>query len=427
VVITFYLADGATIERRLTVGPTSRATVAVHDPVEGVGRGHEAAARVVTTNPGGIVVERPMYFRYIPTAGGDSVTGGHIALGATSPRADWYFAEGYTGAGFDEYLAILNPHDRPAPVTITYFLADGRTATRELTVRPRARATVRVHDPVEGVGRGQEVSVHVGASLADGIVVERPTYFAYTLSDGAGGGRVTGGHTALGAAAPGRTWHFAEGYTGAGFDQYLTLLNPADQPAPVTITYYREHGGPLVRSLVVAGRSRATVAVHDERLGVGRGVAAAALVTTTSPTGIVAERPMYFRYAPAEGQPGAGVDGGHDAMGAPAARGSWHFAEGYTGPGFDEYLTILNPADAPADVRLAYYLPNGATVERTLVVPAAARATVAVHDRATGVGRDASAGVRVTTASPGGIVVERPMYFTYNGWTGGHTTAGYAP
>jgi hypothetical protein len=39
---------------------------------------------------------------------------------------------------------------------------------------------------------------------------------------------------------------------------------------------------------------------------------------------VVAERPMYFNYK--------GVwTGGHDVVGAPAAAGTWYFAEGYTG------------------------------------------------------------------------------------------------
>jgi hypothetical protein len=61
---------------------------------------------------------------------------------------------------------------------------------------------------------------------------------------------------------------------------------------------------------------------------------------------------------------------------------TWYFAEGYTGEGFDEYLTILNPNSAPAPVTITYYLGGGRPpVEKRLVVPATARSTVAVHDR----------------------------------------------
>jgi hypothetical protein len=47
-------------------------------------------------------------------------------------------------------------------------------------------------------------------------------------------------------------------------------------------------------------------------------------VECTNGQQIIAERPMYFNYK--------GVwTGGHDVVGAPAAAGTWYFAEGYTG------------------------------------------------------------------------------------------------
>jgi hypothetical protein len=259
----------------------------------------------------------------------------------------------------------------------------------------------------------------VATTSPDGIVVERPIYFRYAGSMGAA---ITGGHDALGAAGPATAWWFAEGYTGQGFDAYLTLLNPQPGPADVAITYYLGGGqAPVVRRLTIPAGSRATVAVHDAALGVGRGREVAAKVETTHPGGVVAERPMYFAY-------GGRVDGGHNALGAAAPRTAWYFAEGYTGPGFDEYLTILNPNPAPAGLLVTYYLPGGATVERAVTVAAAARATLAVHDGAAGVGPNREVAARVVTTNPGGVVVERPMYFTYGaGVTGGHTTAGHTP
>ena len=51
-----------------------------------------------------MVVERPMYFNY------NSVyPGGHDAVAASSPGTSWYFAEGTTLPGFDEYTTVLEP------------------------------------------------------------------------------------------------------------------------------------------------------------------------------------------------------------------------------------------------------------------------------------------------------------------------------
>ena len=38
------------------------------------------------------------------------------------PRQSWLFAEGYTGAGFDEYLTILNPNPQPPPRSTHHLL-----------------------------------------------------------------------------------------------------------------------------------------------------------------------------------------------------------------------------------------------------------------------------------------------------------------
>ena len=157
-------------------------------------------AKVESTNGVGIVVERPIYFNQ------NGVMGGHIVLGATSPGSTWYFAEGFTGDGFDEFLTILNPNSGQAAVRITYYLTSGGPVTKELTVNGARRATVAVHDSSLGVGRGQAVGAKVESTNGVNIVAERPMYFSY--------GAIASGHNVMGARQPRPTWYFAEGYTG---------------------------------------------------------------------------------------------------------------------------------------------------------------------------------------------------------------------
>jgi hypothetical protein len=47
-------------------------------------------------------------------------TGLPAAPAQTVGATTWYFAEGYTGGDFDEYLTILNPHAAPVDLTIIY-------------------------------------------------------------------------------------------------------------------------------------------------------------------------------------------------------------------------------------------------------------------------------------------------------------------
>jgi hypothetical protein len=112
---------------------------------------------------------------------------------------------------------------------------------------------------------------------------------------------------------------------------------------------------------------------------------------------------------------------------------AWYFAEGYTGTGFDEYLTIQNPNPTAASVRVTYYLKTGAPVTRSLTAPAYARITINVHDPASasnpgGLGRGYEVGAKVESLNGINLVVERPMYFIYNGTrTGGHIVMGATP
>jgi hypothetical protein len=378
----------------------------------GVGRGQEVSARVETSLAAGIVVERPVYFTYRGSMG--AATGGHTVVGVNAPRLTWYFAEGYTGPGFDEYLTILNPSSRDAAVRITYYLASGDPVVKALTAPAARRTTVAVHDLGRGVGRNREVSAKVEVTNGVGVVVERPMYFAYA-------GAITGGHDVLGAGQPQQTWYFAEGYTGAGFDEYLTILNPNDSPAPVTITYYLADGSTRASALTVAAKRRATVAVHATPGGVGRGQEVSAKVSTGHVGGIVVERPTYFAY-------GDGVTGGHTVLGATEPVELWYFAEGYTGPGFDEYLTVLNPNGADARVTITYYLGDGSRIGASLTAEAHARTTVAVHGETQGVGRNQAVSARVESPNGMGIIVERSVYFSYgSGVDGGHDVVGYAP
>jgi SAM-dependent methyltransferase len=107
------------------------------------------------------------------------ITGGHTVLGVTAPGTVWYFAEGYTARGFDEYLAIMNPNETAANVRITYYLGQGAPVVKTLTAPANARTTVAVHEMAQGVGRGQAVSAKVESLNGVGLVVERSMYFTY--------------------------------------------------------------------------------------------------------------------------------------------------------------------------------------------------------------------------------------------------------
>ncbi|MCC6629209.1 MAG: hypothetical protein IT340_17610, partial [Chloroflexi bacterium] len=258
-------------------------------------------AKVATTNGQPIIVERVMYFRYSsPNVG--SVTGGTATLGATATNTTWYFAEGYTGGGFDEYLTIQNPNGSADIATITYFI-EGQTTPTVTTVNllPNSRTTVTVNSASGGgVGSGKAHSTRVQTTQQ--TVIERPMYFLYT---GPTLANIDGGHNVMGATSlipPGTSVIMAEGFTGAGFEQYLTFQNPNPSPLDVDIQYLKADGSaPIQRQVTVPGFQRKTVSVHSTSDPAGLGPNQEFSVRVTAPSsptniGILAERVMYFRY-----------------------------------------------------------------------------------------------------------------------------------
>jgi len=410
--ITYMKGDGTTQEQVLDVPAHSRSTVVVKDTLgEGDDPAHDFSAKVECTNGEEIIAERPMYFNY-----GGAWTGGSDVVGALAPASTFYFAEGTCRPGFEPYFCIQNPDDTEAQVKITYMKGDGMTQEQDLVVAAHSRSTVTVNDAL-GVGDdpAHDFSAKVESTSDVKIVAERPMYFNYH-------GVITGGHDVVGALAPRNCFYFAEGTCRPGFDPYICIQNPQANDSYVDITYLKGDGNSVEQSLVVGARTRSTVRVKDV-LGEGDDAAHdfSCQVESTNLQEIIAERPMYFSYG------AAGWTGGSDVVGALAPKTAFYFAEGTCRPGFDSYICIENPELAVAEVKITYMKGDGTTREQDVTVGAHSRSTVAVKDTL-GVGDDAAHDFSAKVESTNGIkiVVERPMYFNYQGaWTGGHDVIGF--
>lgn len=337
-----------------------------------------------------VVAERSMYFDYKGT-----ITGGSDAVGATAPARAWYFAEGYTSAGFEEYVTLQNPNLAPTIAGIDYMFPGGTTMHRDVPLKATSRTTISVN---QDVGPEKEVSVRVTSGLP--IVAERPMYYQTD--------RWKGGDDIVGVTSPSRTWLFAEGYTGDGFDEWLTVQNPTLTPTTYTVTYMDGDGRVSQSTHQMAAQARDTVDVRKEA-GAGKEVS----VRIDSAVPVVAERPMYFTYK-------GSIRDGHNSTGVAAPGTHYYFAEGYTGADFDQYYTVLNPGDAATIVTFRYLLEAGSPVVRTHEVAPHSRATFNVSNE---VGRNHEVSAVVDSTAP--VVVERPMYFDYYGvWDGGHVALG---
>ena len=316
------------------------------------------------------------------------------------PSYTWYFAEGCTRAGFEQWLSIQNPNDGECDVDITYMTEDGENIPQTITVGAQSRYTVDVNS---AVGPERDVSTVVEGTLP--IMVERPMYFSYQ-------GMWQGGHDVIGTNNPRTKWYFAEGCTRedplANFHTWLCMQNPQEEEVQVTITYLLETGENQVKEVTIPALSRMTECVNVD-VGPGKDVS----IVVESSNAIICERPMYFSYQGVQ-------QGGHDVIGAVQPANVWYLAEGTTHGGFYTYVCMQNPSDIDANVMLQYMLQEGNADDQELVIPARSRKTILVNDW---VGPAQNVSIKVSSDQQ--IITERPMYFNYgSGWPGGSCVVG---
>jgi len=398
VTVTYFTPGGVPAVRAHTAPAQSRYTVYVN---QDLGLDQENSFMVQSDQR--VIVERPMYFRY-SGLGGHDWRGGHDAMGSTQLSRRWYFAEGYTAENFEEWVTIQNPNPEWAIVDVTYFVKGGDPIARQHRIRPLSRYTINVN-----LDAGPDLEVSVAIASDRPILAERPMYFNYQ-------GHIDGGHIVMGSPYLARDWYLAEGATFDPFTEYITIQNPNPAPATVAVAYYTPSGPPITRSHTVDASSRYTI-----NAGLDSGVSSELSAYLHSSLPILVERPMYFDMLY------GGLPGGHCATGANSPSMQWYFGEGYTGQGFDEWLTVQNPGTDVAHLTITYNLQGSPPVTTHHDVDPQSRYTVNVG---TEVGKDLQLSAFVQ--SDRAVICERPMYFFYQGyhsynWPGGHDSQGFAP
>jgi len=341
--LTFYGRTGGTAVRQVTVGATRERTLSV-------------ASLHVGAGPFGLAVRADRAIAATLTlsrVGRD----GDVLLGSPDLATQWYLAEGYTNLTFHESVAILNPADAAARVTLRLLPVGGRRA-RSVVLRVAAHS-----EAVADVNRllpRQALSISTDS--------DRPVVVARTLtfsSDRAGTG--FGLTLRTGSTTPATTWLFAEGNTLDRFQTFLTVLNPNRAPARVTAQFYGASGRALGRrALTVAAQSRATLKLNAFLKD--RGIAS--LVTSDQP--VLVERAEYV------GSPNSPYVAGSDVFGrnGPAAR--WSFPGG-PGMGLSESLPLYNPSAVTIPIDATFYGRNGETRLFHFTLAPHAHDTVAVH------------------------------------------------
>ena len=163
--------DGTTVTESTAIEPGNRATLWPSQIPALAGQGFSTV--VESDQP--VVAERAMYF--------DNFRSGHDALGVTSGRTSWYFAEGFTGGNatiaFETFLLIGNDNAQPATVTATFFRDSGAPVTRTYNVLPRSRFNIWTDQERDDGGAlllpGTAFSVRLESDIP--VVAERAMYW----------------------------------------------------------------------------------------------------------------------------------------------------------------------------------------------------------------------------------------------------------
>ena len=258
--LTYMTSSGPVKGPSETIPANSRRSYNVGDRVKDA---WEVSTKVESDRP--VAAERAMF--------GNGGAWSHDSIGVSGLRKTWYLAEGCTAPGFETWVLVQNPNDKPARVNLTYMTSSGAVQGPSEIIGARSRKTFEVAKTVPGVW---EVSTKVESDQP--IVAERAMY----------GLNRTWAHDSVGVSEPGRTCYLAEGCTLRDSETWILVQNPNPTPAAITITYMTPSGAQRGPSEYVPANSRKTYNVADT-------VNLCPEVSTkvVSDSNIVVERAMY--------------------------------------------------------------------------------------------------------------------------------------
>ncbi len=304
------------------------------------------------------------------------------------PPQTYFLAEGSTGPFFDEDVVLANPGTVAAPIVMTFLKENGQQVVVPRTLAPQSQVIVHV-DEIPGL-EGAASSVRIDSPTGQELFVERTMFW---------GPSRYAGHTGSALQQPSNDWFFAEGAQGF-FDTFVLLVNPNPNPVDATLTFLRERGGPVTKTVTIGANARRTVGAseYQELASQAFGIR----VHATEP--IMAERSMYFASTPDRLW-----GGGHESAGITEPYPQWFLAEGSTGDFFDTFILLSNPQSTPAQVSMRYLLWTGESIDVTKTIPANGRLTVNPETEPDQRLKNTAFSTRIESDVP--IIVERSMYW----------------
>ncbi|RJP33317.1 MAG: hypothetical protein C4536_04415 [Actinobacteria bacterium] len=320
--------------------------------------------------------------------------GGDSGPGITEAAMRYYFAEGTTRPGFEEWVLVLNPGSETASLRAHYY-ASGEELVKEYSIPPRERLSLSVGSEVPWQ---DDVSVVLESSTP--VAAERMLYFNRTPG-------YDGASLARGVSDPSSLFFFPEGTVRPGFEEYLAVFNPSGiVEARIEVELHGVAGEEREASFEVEPHSRLTLRVNDMVEGGDYSM----VVRSSAP--VVAERSQYFVYNDI-------LTGSHCVPGIERPSGRWFFAEGTTRDFFTSYLTVFNPCDYGTWLEVRMIVSDGSLVKETLALAAGERKTIHLNSY---LPADVDYSLGISSLLP--VAAERATYFRTNNITGGYCSPG---
>ena len=311
--------------------------------------------------------------------------------GANVPNGSWFLAEGAesgTATGFHTFYLVSNENDDAVDVRAWFAGDDGTLKYRTFTVAARSRTTISL----ASIANGAYGAIFQSTTPSKDIYVARSIYWGPNFEGSTGVSAVKGLST---------TWYFAEGSRGGElFDNFFLIFNPLPDPTTVDVTFLTAGGQVITKQYTVAAQKRLTLYANSIPELAGKDFS----TTISSPTGVIAERAMYWRLI---GSPDPSWVGGTASVGAIAPSTTWVFAEGAAAPSFWSFYLLLNPNVTPITVRARFLPESGMPRVKTIVIAPRSRATVYLNGELGDIG-----GVGATFTSDSlPFLAERSIYW----------------
>jgi hypothetical protein len=216
--------------------------------------------------------------------------GEEFSLGATSSHTDWFFPAGEIGSGYDERIALLNPNDKAARVSISVLTDKGTVQPAKLldiTVPPASSTTVAPAGAMKScVSKGCAIGTVVSSTNGIGVVAERT--ISYSTD------QIRGVASETGAWRTSPRWYLGPGSFDPTRDSVF-VLNPTTANARVSLKLVSDNRGPrapaALQHLKIRAGTRAEISL--QRWTSGEPV----VVLLSSDQQVVAERFSYSRSA----------------------------------------------------------------------------------------------------------------------------------